>query len=70
MYLEYIIGPVLSLLLGVKFTQYAVKKQQQVCEVAVAEKIVESNTAMSQQMIKLLMPVAKNMTRVNSQLGL
>ena len=70
MYLEYIIGPVLSLLLGVKFTQYSIKKQQQECAVSVAEKIVESNTAMSQQMIKLMMPVAKNMTRVNSQLGL
>lgn len=73
MAIEYIVGPVLALLLGMKFTHYTdqkhAKKHEEI-EKMVEEKIVESNTLMSQQMLKVMTPVAQNMSKINSQLGL
>ena len=77
MALEYVVGPIIALLLGMKFTDYTSKKaieaaaSRQTELISLVEaKIVESNTQISQQTLKLLMPVAKSMTKVNEQLGL
>ena len=45
------------------------KKVDTVIE-TVDKKIVEQNTNMSQQTLKILMPVAKSVTKINEQLGL
>lgn len=70
MYLEYIIGPVISLLLGIKYTSYVAEKQAQKRDEVIAEQILASDTKQSQQMLKILMPVAKSVTKINEQLGL
>ena len=75
--MEYVVGPVIALLLGMKFTDFRDKKatkehadkHAEMIEL-VERKIVESNTQMSQQTLKLMMPIAKSMTAVNKQLGL
>jgi len=75
--MEYVVGPVIALLLGMKFTDFRDKKaakehaakHDEMIEY-VDEKIVASNTQMSQQTLKLMMPLAKSMTAVNKQLGL
>lgn len=73
MALEYIVGPILALLLGMKFTHYTAEKQAAKLESIkelIDEKLVESNTEMSQQTLKVLMPLAKSVTDINKQLGL
>ena len=75
--MEYVLGPILALLLGMKFTDYQSKKQikeieekQESLIALVDKKIVESNTQISQQSLKLMMPLAKSVTAINKQLGL
>ena len=71
--MEYVVGPVLALLIGMKFADYKTKELQKKVDTvveAVDQKIVEQNTTMSQQTLKILMPVAKSVTKINEQLGL
>ena len=73
MALEYIVGPILALLVGMKFTHFTAEKQT--AEIAavkelIDQKLVASNTEMSQQTLKVLMPLAKSVTDINKQLGL
>ena len=75
--MEYVLGPIIALLLGMKFTDYKskkaaealVKEHDSVVEL-IDKKIVESNTQMSQQSLRLMMPMAKSVTEINKQLGL
>jgi len=64
--MEFVIGPVLALLLGMKFTDYKCKEAAKKAEAT----LVENNTQISQQTLKLLMPMAKSVTAINNQLGL
>jgi hypothetical protein len=71
--MEYVVGPILALLIGMKFTHYKNEK----CAAATADKItklentiIDNNKLMSQQTLKLLTPVAKNIQSINKQLGL
>ena len=75
--MEYAVGPLLALLLGMKFTVYKTKKdlakareEQQELITALEKKIVDNNTMISQQTLKLMMPVAKSVQTINGQLGL
>lgn len=71
--MEYVIGPVLALILGLKFTDYKTKKltkQYDQHVVKVQSQIIEQNTMMSNQTIKYLTPLAKSVARINEQLGL
>ena len=71
--MEYVVGPVLALLIGMKFADYKTKELQKKVDTVVEtvdQKIVEQNTTMSQQTLKILMPVAKSVTKINEQLGL
>ena len=70
MYLEYIVGPVIALLLGMKYTAYTAEQQAKRRDEVIAEQILASDTKQSQQMLKILMPVAKSVTKINEQLGL
>ena len=71
--MEYVVGPVLALLVGMKFADWRVKeltKKVDTVVEAVDTKLVEQNTLMSQQTLKVMMPLAKSVTRINDQLGL
>ena len=60
----------MALLIGMKFTAYSLDKQKKEVAESVEQKIVEQNTMISQQTLKILMPVAKSVTKINEQLGL
>ena len=71
--MEYVVGPVLALLIGMKFADYKTKELRKKVDTVIEtvdQKIVEQNTTMSQQTLKILMPVAKSVTKINEQLGL
>ena len=75
--MEYAVGPLLALLLGMKFTVYKTKKdlakareEQQELITSLEKKITENNAMISQQTLKLMMPVAKSVQTINGQLGL
>ena len=71
--MEYVVGPVLALLIGMKFSDYKTKELQKKVDTVIEtvdQKIVEQNTTMSQQTLKILMPVAKSVNKINEQLGL
>lgn len=71
--MEYVVGPVLALLIGMKFADQRTKDLQKKVDTVIEtvdKKIVEQNTNMSQQTLKILMPVAKSVTKINEQLGL
>ena len=75
--MEYVVGPILALLLGMKFTHFTTEKMKQDAQKereliaqVIEERITASNTQMSQQTLKLMMPMAKSVTAINKQLGL
>ena len=75
--MEYVVGPVLALLIGMKFTDFkskeaakAITKEREAVVALVNEKIIESNTQISQQTLRLMTPMAKSVTTINKQLGL
>ena len=71
--MEYVVGPVLALLIGMKFTQYSVKEQQKKIDTVIEQvdaKIVEQNTNMSEQTLRIMTPVVNNVKQINQQLGL
>ena len=71
--MEYVIGPVLALLIGMKFTHYTSKRTERKLEDCVAQvdtKILEQNSAISTQTLKVLTPVAMSINKINKQLGL
>ena len=71
--MEYVVGPVLALLVGMKFADWKVKeldKKVSTVVETVDTKIVEQNTMLSQQTLKVMMPLAKSVTKINEQLGL
>ena len=75
--MEYVVGPVLALLLGLKFTDHRVKKavmtmEEQRTELlsALEAKVIENNKLISQQTLKMMMPMASSVQKINGQLGL
>ena len=77
MYLEFIVGPLVAVAISMKFTVYKTKKdlakareEQQELLTSLEKKITENNAMISQQTLKLMMPVAKSVQTINGQLGL
>ena len=71
--MEYVVGPLLALLIGLKFTDYRTKqvsKQYDSLSTEVDKKIVEQNTMISKQTLRILTPVAASVNKINQQLGL
>ena len=75
--MEYVVGPVLALLIGMKFTDFTNKKcaaertkEIEACREEVAALITQNTTNVSQQTLKLMMPMAKSVNEINKQLGL
>jgi len=70
---EYIVGPILALLLGMKFTDYKVKElSKRVEEVSTTcdERLSEVNQQTSKALIGTLTPVAKAIKQLNEQVGI
>ena len=71
--MEYVVGPILALLIGMKFSDYKVKEVAKKVDTVIEkvdEKIVEQNTMMSQQTLKVMTPLVKSISTINKQLGL
>ena len=69
MALEYIIGPVLALLLGMKFTDLK-SKEKDVKIVELETKIALIETETPKKMMATLIPVAKAVQKLNQEVGL
>ena len=66
---EYIIGPVLALLLGMKFTDLKNKeKDVKISELESKIELIETETP--KKMMATLVPVAKAVQKLNQQVGL
>ena len=69
MALEYIVGPVLALLLGMKFTDLKAKeKDAKISELENKIELIETETP--KKMMATLVPVAKAVQKLNQQVGL
>ena len=75
--MEYVAGPIIALLLGMKFTDWKTKEQIKQLEktqdelISLVEvKMIENTKQVSQQTLRMMMPMAKSVTDINKQLGL
>ena len=75
--MEYVIGPVLALLISMKFTDFTSKKaaaeNKKVIESYKEEvhaELVQNTSSVSQQTLKMMLPMADSVRKINSQLGL
>ena len=69
MALEYIIGPVLAWVLGMKFTDYKTKnKDAKIAELESKVALIETETP--KKLMATLMPVAKAVQKLNQEVGL
>ena len=75
--MEYVVGPVLALLVGMKFTVWKTNHSNHKCDKCVEEmvetidkKIVESNTEISKSMVTVITPMAKAIKNLNEQVGI
>jgi hypothetical protein len=67
--LEYVVGPVLALLLGMKFTHYSLaSKVKQIEELEEKVRVLDEQTAKKMQ--ATVVPLAQAVVKINSQLGL
>ena len=74
--MEYVVGPVLALLLGMKFTAFktaqqnkAVKALEERVELVVTQQTEIENT-MPKKMMATIVPVAQAVKRLNQQVGI
>ena len=76
MALEYVVGPVLALLVSLKFSDMQLKKQQaQVDEVnqrieAISKVMDDFETEVPKKMMATMLPVAKAVQKLSQQVGL
>ena len=75
--MEYVLGPVLAVLISMKFTDFTNKKAaaenkklMASYQAEVSSLIAENTTTVSQQTLKMMMPMAQSVQAINSQLGL
>lgn len=76
MAIEYIVGPVLALLLGMKFTAFKNKEQQQtITELRekvelLAKDAQQLEVELPKKVMTTMLPVAKAVQKLNQQVGL
>ena len=75
--MEYVAGPIIALLLGMKFTDYKNKERINAAETEraalveqVQEQMIANNKMISEQTLKMMMPMATSVQKINSQIGL
>jgi len=76
MYLEFVVGPVLSLLIALKFGDMKDKEREQQI-IALQEKVellensrIELETELPKRVMATVLPVAKAVQKLNQQVGL
>ena len=69
MYLEFVVGPVISLLIALKFGDMKDKKREEEI-VALREKVELIEKELPKQVMVTMMPVAKAVQKLNAQVGL
>ena len=69
---EYIVGPVLALLLGMKFSDYKSKEQAKIIEELKAkiEAVEQQEQEIPKKLVATITPIAKAVQRLNEQVGL
>ena len=72
MYLEYIVGPVVALLLGMKFSDYKIKETEKAQEMIERrlEVLEKTSEEAPKKMLAMQVPVAQAVQKINAQLGL
>ena len=76
MALEYVVGPVLALLVGMKFSVYKVKEQEKtIAELKEKVIVLEQSTSeleseLPKKVMATMLPVAKAVQKLNQQVGL
>ena len=76
MYLEFVVGPVLSLLIAMKFGDMKDKeREQQIVELQQKVELLEKSTStledeLPKKVMATMMPVAKAVQKLNAQIGL
>ena len=75
--MEYVVGPVIALLISMKFTDFTskrsaleTKKVVESYQEQVSAQLVENTSTVSQQTLKMMLPMAKSVQAINKQLGL
>ena len=74
--MEYVVGPILALLVSMKFTAYTASKKDEQIK-ALEEKIElvkagkeEADQEVVKKVMTTMMPIAKAVNRINGQLGI
>ena len=70
--MEYVLGPVLAVLVTLKFADFNIKKQTKVIK-ELEEKVLvleKAEAEVPKKMMATLLPVAKAVNKINQQLGL
>jgi hypothetical protein len=75
--MEYVLGPVLAVLISMKFTAFTNKrcaaertKALEVHRNEVTSLITQNTSNVSQQTLKMMLPMADSVRKINNQLGL
>ena len=74
--IEYLVGPVVAVLVSLKYTKYMTDKQSVRCEeccakIELVEKKLETHdTEILQKVMTTVLPVAKAVNRLNNEVGL
>jgi len=70
--MEYVVGPVIALLLGMKFTDWKIKQKEAV--IADLEQRVElvqqTEAELPKKVMATVMPIAKAVQKINQEIGL
>ena len=69
MYLEFVVGPVLALLVALKFGDMKDKEREKEIN-ALQERIELMQAELPKQVLTTMVPVAKAVNKINQQLGL
>ena len=69
MYLEFIVGPVLSLLIALKFGDIKDKRREEEIK-ALREQVVLIENELPKKVMATMLPVAKAVQKLNQQVGL
>ena len=74
--MEYVLGPVLAVLVTLKFADFNIKKQTKVISsleekvLVLEQEVKQAEAEVPKKMMATLLPVAKAVNKINQQLGL
>ena len=71
--IEYVVGPILALLIGMKFTDFKSKEEHKLMEAQIEQlttKLTEVEQELPKKVIATVMPVAKAVQKLNQEVGL